>query len=106
MKKLLVVLVTSTLVFISLCAAYPALASQVTSPSNANVSNIAAIGRAPIGDDVAFYGLGGFFRFVGGYFRFGITAALTVSINAPSNGASVSGSSVTLSATASGPNGV
>jgi glucan endo-1,3-alpha-glucosidase len=73
--------ITFAFVLASLCAAYPAFASGVPSLSTVpDIPNIAAIGRAPIGDDLAFYDLGGFFRFIGGFFRFGVTTAGNTSL--------------------------
>jgi parallel beta-helix repeat protein len=107
MKRTITYLFICVVVFASLSAAYPVLASTISPPSNIFDSpDTAAIGRAPIGYDTAFYGLGGFLRFTGGYFRFGITAAITNSLVAPSNGAAVSGSSVLLTASASAPLGI
>jgi hypothetical protein len=65
-------------VLASLTAAHPAFAAFASDPSNINVGDlpkVAAVGQAPLGDDVAFYGLGGFFRLVGGFFWIGVSAA-------------------------------
>ena len=91
-----------------LCCANFALASQTTPPVS---NNTAAIGTAPVGDDLSLVDVGGFLRLVGGFFRIGITGGSTadtpaVSLTAPSSGADVSGSSVTLTAFASDDVGI
>ena len=57
-----------------LCCANLALASQTTPPVP---DNTAAIGTAPVGNDLSLIDIGGFLRLLGGFLRIGISASGT-----------------------------
>jgi hypothetical protein len=76
MKQFAFFLVTCTVALGSLCAAYPVFASSRPSANDTtDLSNAAAVGWAPLGDELSFNSLGGLSRFFGGFFRFGVAAA-------------------------------
>ncbi len=55
------------------CCANLAFASQTVTP----ISTTAAIGTAPVGDDLSLIDIGGFLRQVGGFIRIGITTLIS-----------------------------
>jgi len=80
MKKSAAYVVACLIALTALSVAHPALASGGPSvPNLAELSNMATVEDAPIGNDLAFYGLGGFFRLIGGFFRFGVGTNTTAS---------------------------
>jgi len=80
MKRIAEHAVTIAIILACTFSASPAFASQPgVLNGNDGVSSTVSVGRAPVGDDLAFNGLGGFLRFVGGFFRLGVATSATAS---------------------------